>query len=281
MARNFSCFTLITGMMILCCRSVTAQYFYKDIWNSLQLTREMSAFKQQKISAISVKSFDDDGRASQGFFCEEKLNPAYSLSETITRSDVTSQSLLVSYFNSKGLIIKTTDSTESSLNITEYFYNDNDHVAGVRTFTKANGDPGGIGEERSYMYNQNGLLEKMARKKNGTEISTVNFKVDETGNVIEEEEVFKNGKGTKYFYYYDDRNNLTDVVHYFERAKRLLPDYMYEYDAGGQMVQMITTEEGGGYFIWRYTYNDRGLRETERCFSKEKKLVGKVEYSYR
>ncbi|MEO6453248.1 MAG: hypothetical protein ABIN97_04210, partial [Ginsengibacter sp.] len=119
------------------------------------------------------------------------------------------------------------------------------------------------------------------RKKNDTELSAVNFKVDENGNVIEEEEALKNGIRKKYFYYYDDKNNLTDVVHYNERAKRLLPDYMYEYSSTGQLNQMITTEEGGGYYIWRYAYNDQNLRESEKCFSKERKLLGSVQYIYR
>ena len=96
-----------------------------------------------------------------------------------------------------------------------------------------------------------------------------------------EQEVFKNGISKKYFYYYDDKNNLTDVVHYNERAKRLLPDYMYEYDTTGKIKQMITTEEGGGYFIWRYAYNDQNLRETEKCFSRERKLLGSVQYIYK
>ena len=100
--------------------------------------------------------------------------------------------------------------------------------------------------------------------------------------MIEENTEGNNNADKKYFYYYDDKSRLTDVVHFNEIARRLLPDYMYEYNSANQPRQMISTEEGGSnYFIWKYTYNDKNLRETEKCFSKEKRLLGTIEYEYR
>jgi hypothetical protein len=56
---------------------------------------------------------------------------------------------------------------------------------------------------------------------------------------------------------------------------------MYEYNSLNLPVQMISTEEGGNnYFIWQYSYNDKNLREKEKCFSKEKRLLGSIEYEY-
>ena len=106
------------------------------------------------------------------------------------------------------------------------------------------------------------------------EVSTVDFITDEKGNIIEEQELKKGVAGKKYLYYYDDKNRLTDVVHFNDRAKRLLPDYMFEYNQMNQVKQLISTEDGtSNYFIWRYTYNDRKLRESETCLSKEKRLL--------
>jgi hypothetical protein len=268
-------------LLLITTHKTIAQYYYKDIWNPRQLANEMAILKNEKIRLVSVKSFEEDGEPSPGFFCEKKLSRDYSLSETMTRSYVTSPSLLSTYFNSEGLIAQTTDSSESSVNKTQYQYDDNDKIVMVKTLTRADNDSGSIGETHSYFYNTKAVLEKMTRTKNNAEISTVNFKPDEKGNIIEEEELFKNGDKTKYFYYYDDKNHLTDVVHYNYRAKRLLPDYMHEYNSTGQIKQMISVEEGGGYYIWKYTYNDKRLRETERCFSKEKKLLGSIEYVYK
>ena len=92
----------------------------------------------------------------------------------------------------------------------------------------------------------------------------------------------KNTKtGRKFYYYYDEKNRLTDIVHANERTERLLPDYMFEYNAQSLLSQMTTVEEGSNYyFIWKYTYSD-GLRSKEKCFSKEKRLMGSIEYDYK
>ena len=63
--------------------------------------------------------------------------------------------------------------------------------------------------------------------------------------------------------------------------QKMLPDYIFEYNNAGLIAQMTTTEEGGSYyFIWRYTY-DNGLRIREKCYSKEKRLMGTIEYEYK
>ncbi len=260
---------------------IKAQYFYKDIWNTQQLIKDFSILKNENIRIVSIQSFDDDGSQSEGFFCEKRVDKNYTRTETISRSNMTPQSKLTSVYDERGLLLKTIDSTEISYNKTEYDY-EKLKVKLIKFFTKSDDDSGSISETREYFYNSNGKLEKMIRKKNNADVSTVNFTSDEKGNIIEEQELIKGSKGKKYLYYYDDKNRLTDVVHFNERAKRLLPDYMYEYNQLGQVRQLIATEDGSSnYFIWKYTYNDRKLRETETCLSKQKRLLGSIQYQYK
>ena len=263
-------------------KDATAQYYYKDIWNSQALSKEFAILKTEKIRTVVVKSFEDDGEPSQGFFCEKKIDRNYTRSEMISRANISSQSLLVTNFNKKGQIISTIDSTTSDLNRSEYTYDEQDRVKTISTFTRADDDHnGGLEETREYTYDALGRPLKLIRKKNGVDYSTTTFTTDERGNIIEELEKGKN-LSRKYFYYYDDKNRLTDVVHYNDIARRLLPDYIYEYNSTGLIKQMISTSEGANnYFIWRYTYNDKRLRETERCLTKEKRLLGSVEYVYK
>jgi hypothetical protein len=275
---------------ILCCIALLfcfstnagAQFYYKDIWNIQQLTKEFSILKNENIRTVSIKSFEDDGEPSEGFFCERRIDRNFSRSEMISRSNITQQSLLVSLYNERGWILKTVDSSQTSLARSEYEYDNKGRVTMVTNFTKANDEPSGIIETHQYFYNAAGKPEKMIRKKNNAEIGIINFTTDEKGNIIEEEEIVKGVKGRKYLYYYDERNRLTDVVHFNERAKRLLPDYMYEYNTAGQVKQMISTDDNNSnYYIWKYTYNDLRLRETEQCYSKERRLLGTIKYEYK
>ncbi len=269
-------------LLIAISSAANAQFFYKDIWTIQQLTKDFSILKNENVRTVVIKSFEDDGEPSQDFFCERKIDRDFTKSETVTRSIITQQSLLVSYYNERGWLIKTVDSTQTSLSRVEYTYDNKGHIIMVTNFTKANDENGGITETHQYIYNATGKPEKMIRRKNNADISTINFTIDDKGNVIDEEEIIRGVKGRKYFYYYDDKNHLTDVVHYNERAKRLLPDYMYEYNQSGQIKQMISTEDNiSNYFTWKYTYNDQRLRESEKCYSKEKRLLGSIQYEYK
>lgn len=259
-----------------------AQYFYKDMWINQQLIKEFAIIKNENIRIVAVKSFEDDGEPSEDFFCERRIDRSFTKSETISRSNITQQSLLVSYYNERGWLTKTIDSSQTSLSRSEYEYDNRGRIIRITNFTKANDEAGGITETHQYIYNANGKPEKMIRRKNNADVSTINFIVDDKGNVIDEEEIIRGKKGRKYFYYYDDKNHLTDVVHYNERAKRLLPDYMYEYNPQGQIKQMISTEDNiSNYFIWKYTYNNKRLRESEKCYSKERRLLGSIQYEYK
>jgi len=68
----------------------------------------------------------------------------------------------------------------------------------------------------------------------------------------------------------------------------LLPDVMLTYDEAGQLIQKVSTTGTDNlgklkwvvYIIWRYLYNDKGLKTKEALFDKEQQLTGKIEYSY-
>lgn len=282
MSRFYISFFITCTLFLADLPSANAQYFYKDIWTIQQSNKEFSILKNENIRTISIKSFEDDGEPSDGFYCERKIDRNFTKSEMISRSYITQQSLLASIYNDKGWVLKTVDSSQTSLARSEYEYDSKGRITKVTTFTKANDEKGGISETHQYFYNEAGRPDKMIRRKNNADVSVVNFTVDEKGNVIEEQELVKGIKGKKFLYYYDDKNRLTDVVRYNTRAKRLLPDYMYEYNQQGQIKQMIATDDNiNNYFVWKYTYNDQRLRDSEKCYSKEKRLLGSIQYEYK
>jgi hypothetical protein len=44
---------------------------------------------------------------------------------------------------------------------------------------------------------------------------------------------------------------------------------------------MIVVPAGtSDYQTWKYAYNANGLKQQEACYSKQKQLLGKVEYNY-
>jgi hypothetical protein len=257
-----------------------AQYYYKDLVSNKQLLEEMARLKDQKIRTISVKSFEDDGSPSDAFFCEKNISRNYGTVETMTKSNVTGASLFISSFDKNGLLLKTVDSSEISSSTSQYSYDGNNRVISIRSSVRSSDDDysNEIVEEHLYQYDARGFPSRMIKVKNFTDSSTILFSPDEKANVGIEKD---SKSGATFYYYYDTRNRLTDVVHLNQFNQQMLPDYVFEYNGAGLITQMTTTEEGGSYYyIWKYTY-DNGLRTTEKCFSKEKRLMGTIQYEYK
>ena len=257
-----------------------SQYYYKDILSINQANKEFSILKNTSIKLVKLKSFEDNDEPSEGFFCEKKINKTFSQSEMISKSYITGQSLLVTDYNPNGQITKTTNTTPTTNSTSSYRYDGNNQVTEVTTFTSADGDSASITETHLYSYDEKGNLVKMIRTRNGQQLGEITFKSDAKGNIIEEDPSGIS-RDKKYFYYYDDHNRLTDIVHFNEIAQRLLPDYMFEYNTKNLPRQMISIDESGrNYFIWKYSYTDTNLPEIQKCFSKEKRLLGTIEFEY-
>jgi hypothetical protein len=274
--------------------SAQAQYYYKDIVLNRQLVAEMADLKAQKIRTVKVRSFDREDEPSEGFFCEKRISRDYTSIETKTRSYATPASLLTATFNKKGQIIQSVDSTAISTGIVDYVYDDKDNLVEIRSGARSADEDftSAAAEKHLYQYNANGQPEKLIRVKNNGDSIFFRFVLDEKGNVAEEQEL-KSGK--TYYYYYDAKNRLTDVVYYNASLRKLLPIVMYEYNSLGQVVQMMTAEEGTVfYYTWRYQY-ENGLKIREKCFYNKKSdpqirdpyspgqsrnLQGIIEYEY-
>lgn len=265
------------GLVIM--SSANAQYYYKDIVSSKQAGIDMAKYRENKVRTIKLKSFEDDGSPSDGFFGERRISKDYRKSELFVKSNVSGTSLLTSLFNDKGQIIGSLDSSDISTTRTTYEYDDQDRIKKITTSLRSSDDDfvNEILEEHIYIYQDEFLPAKMIRVKNRYDSVTVLFLHDENNNVSIEKDT---KSGAKYYYYYDEKSRLTDIAHANEFNPKLLADYLFEYDPAGLLIQMTTTEEGGSYYyIWKYTYVN-GMRTLEKCFSKEKRLMGSIQYEY-
>ncbi len=276
--------------IVLCLATWTthAQYYYKDIISNKQLMADMTTYKQKKVHNIRIKSFESNGEPSEGFYCEKKISRDFRTSELYTKTDIASRSLFTSYFDDNGRILRSMDSSEISLTENTYDYNPSGKIIKISSSAKSSDDDftNELLEEHIYKYDDKGGLAGMFLVKNRRDTTKFLFSLDEKNNVALE----KNTKdGSKYYYYYDSNNRLTDIAHTNEFREKMVADYLFEYDQSGLLVQMTVTEEGRGkevndtelfYSTWRYI-NEDGLRVKEGLFSKEGKLVGSVEYSYK
>jgi YD repeat-containing protein len=257
-----------------------AQYYYNDIINNKQVLAELAVLKEKKIKGVKITSLESNGEESQGFTCQKKINRDFTEVEIYTETNQSYPNTFISYFDRAGLLQRTVDSSEAGATTVDYVYDPAGRLVALNSTRHfATDDDAGVTSERHlYKYNAAGILEQMTLIKNNRDTTLYSFEADEAGNIAIE----KNSKTSElYYYYYDTKNRLTDIVHRYSYQKQLFSEFTFEYNQAGQVTKMITSEkEGAYYFTWRYNYED-GLRMSERCYSKEGRILGSVEYKYK
>ena len=260
--------------------SAHSQFYYKDIIGTRETTEMMQAYMNNKVSRVLLTSYDADNSKSDNFYVEQEFMAGAQTLKTSTKNGDADPAILLSWIDAKGRVVKTLDSTIAYKSSSTYEYSDLGDLIRILSISTDSAKRSVQIEEHVWQYND-GRIKGMLRIKNKVDTIFVNFKNDEQGKIIEEQETRKGIKSEPYFYYYNNSGQLTDIVRYNPKARRLLPEYMFEYSPNNQVIQKITVPSGSDkYLIWRYQYNAQGLKTKEAIYNKQKQLTGKVEYQY-
>lgn len=258
-----------------------AQYYYKDIIGTSETAALIARYKTAQITRVNLASFDADNTRSEDFAVQQQFDAAKGTLRTSTQAGNTDASVLWAYTDAEGRVIKTVDSSASSISTTSYAYGPNNLLAAVTALSSDLKGSFQLREDHLWQYDGNNRISGMLRVRNGKDTTHVTFVVDEQGQITEEHARRNNIPSEPVYYYYNGKNQLTDIVRFNNKAKRLLPEYMFEYNDKGQVIQRITFPQNSSeYTIWRYQYDNRGLRTREAVYNKQKQLTGKIEYSY-
>lgn len=259
---------------------VNAQHYYKDILVTQSANQRHQLNRQNKVKSIKFASFDADSKPIEGFSSEQRFSKDFLEVTTTTSTTLTGATLSNSWFNSKDQLVKTLDTSDGVKTITTYSYNGNNQLTTIVNTTTSAGDFI-IKEVHLWEYNNQGKPQKMLKIKNDKDTTFVEFVADEKGNPAEEKSTQKGRSLPTVYYYYDESGKLTDIVRYNIAAKRLLPDYVFEYDENNRTGSMLVVpEEGSDYQKWYYSYDEDGLKIMDACYSKTKVLIARVEYQY-
>lgn len=265
--------------ILLLAISAPAQYYYKDIVGTKETAANMRAYFKNNVTRVVLTSYDENDTKIPGFLIEQAFFKAENKLRTTTTTG-NSSSVLISYVDANGNVTKTTDSSARFFGETQYVFNPAGELVNVSSFSTDSAKTTTQTEVHYWQY-ENGRIKSLLRIKNKVDTTRVTFVYDENGNVAEEHTTHKGIQLEPYYYYYDEQNRLTDVVRFNPLAKRLLPEYLLEYDADGRVIQRITVPSNNdAYLIWRYLYNSQGLLTKEAIFNKQKQLTGKVVYQY-
>ena len=112
---------LLPAFLFLCLVS-QGQYYYKDIVGTRESSDLIKSYKANNIVRVVVNSYDATDTRNEDFFVEQRFDPSERKLRTITRSQATNESVLISFSDAEGRIVRTIDSSEALTSTTDYAY---------------------------------------------------------------------------------------------------------------------------------------------------------------
>ncbi len=272
--------------LVLLSALANAQYYYNDIIGSSETVRLMKSYRDNKVRMVSTTGLDENNVKATDFleFHEVKDN---GNTLKITHRTSTAHSVVHHRFNSEGRLISTMDSSAAGVFTLSYDYAADGKISRIENKSINNATDFHFTEVHHWIYDANGKPSKMWRILSGSDYPRpdtleIRFLPDEQGNTGDEVSYRNNRETARIYYYYDDRGRITDIVRFNNKLNKLLPDVMFEYDEQDRVIQKITTTNDRltAYLIWRYVFDERGLKTKEALFDNNKQLKGKIDYSY-
>jgi YD repeat-containing protein len=269
--------------LIVLAQVCKAQYYYKDVVSTRENAAQWQTYKDNHVRSVKLSSFEGDGQPTEGFQGDQQVAADFSSITTHSKSSGTPESWIIATYSPRGLTLKITDTSDTYRSVSEYQYDSRGRLQSiVNTSIETDNQVKDV-ETHLWQYEDDASDKPSAllKIKNGIDTTFVRFVRDEKGNIAEERAVRNKSDLPTIYYYYDADNRLTDIVRYSMKAKRLLPDNIFEYGEGGRLSSLLAVQEGAvSYQKWLYAYNEKGLKIKESCFSKERDLLGRIEYQY-
>jgi len=255
------------------------QYYFNDIVATQQGNQNYQILRTNKVKKVVATSFEQDNTPTEGFLLSQTLS--IDGKKLVTQSGtISGKKNQVTSFFELGKLKKTQSFSNGIDNKMDYIYTEKGLLKQLILNSGDTSVKYKSTETREWKYLANGLLASVLKIKNNTDTTEALLVLDEKGSVIEEHWKKKQKEIDTYYYYYNTMNQLTDIVQYNTRLKKLVPMYVFEYDTNGSLQQMTQLSLGGKYLVWKYSYNNKGLKLMETCFDQENKILGKITYQY-
>lgn len=278
---------LLLPFLFIASVSLQAQYYYNDIAGTLETNRQMQTYLANKVKMVSAAGYTPQGSKATDFSETQEIMENGKALKITTIANL-NRTVYYNRFDAQNRLVSITDSVLGVESITRYEYDKDGRIISVQNSVKDPENEIDQSEQHKWSYNKEGKPEKMWRIINSNDSLEIRFMPDENGNPGEEISYRKGKETDRLYYYFDEKGRITDIVRYNEQIRKLVPDNIITYDDNGRVLQIITSTPGDkygkitwvGYQIWRYVYNEQGLKTAEALFNNEQEMTGRIKYSY-
>lgn len=268
------------ALLCSCTVLAQAQYYYNDILLRQIAVVNHTRLIQSRVTTITAAGYDSDNMTNDNFSFEKIIKKNGAEVFTITVMPASGKSYSWEYYELASLQ-KSVDSSEKIITTSLFNYTTDNLPGSIEmSYDDAFMDIHAK-EQHLWMYKDK-TPERMYRIKENRDTMLVLFTTDTAGKVIEEAWLRNGREVERYYYYYNDNNQVSDIVRFNILAQRLLPDFTFDYNNTGDIIHMRQIIAGGtDYNSWLYTYDERGLKQSEKFYNKQNQLLGMILYSYK
>ncbi len=271
---------LLLLTVLFVCYYSNAQFYYNDVIGLKTSNNNYSALIKNNITEVSATSAEADGTPTKGFAYSKIIKD--NGSTIVTHTELETGGISDDFDTyANGMLVKSEDSADNVLTTVTYTYANDGKILLLQTQTDDTAMGTHSTELHKWFYTDNSP-DSMIRIKDKTDSTVIYFKKDEQNNIAEEIWMKQRRTAEHYFYYYNDRKQLTDIVRFNKKAQQMLPDFLFDYDDSGRVVQLTPIPQGSSeYVIWKYMYDERGLKTQDVLFDKHQELLVTVAYTYK
>jgi len=257
-----------------------AQYYYNDIVDLRASNNIYLNLKKNNIHQVSATSMESDNTPTEGFVFSKIIKNNGAL--VVTHTEMEASGISDDYDTyTNGLLMTSSDSADKVLTTVLYTYANDGKIFQVQTQTDDTTMNVHSTELHKWFYTGN-TPDSMIKIKDQADSTIIHFKKDENQHITEELWTKRGRTIEHYYYYYNDKGQLTDIVRFNNKAQQMLPDFLFEYNDNGVVSTLTQIPQGSSdYVIWQYVYDERGLKIKDVLFDKQKELLGTVNFTYR
>ena len=266
---------LVTLVLILS-QVAFSQFYYSDILLNKQGNANYLNLKNNKVKKIVINNESKE----DGVTIKQVFKDSWNTLITEAQLSIGISNTSTQYYENN-LIVKKEEDIKNVNSTINYFYKEKGKLVQINSKSIDTSVNKSFEENHIFSYDNQGILDKMFKIKNNSDTTFITFLKDEKNNVIEENWLLKNKLIETYYYYYNNQNLLTDIVKFNLKVNRMLPEFLFEYSINNALVQLTQIPFGSSnYFIWKYTYNEKQLKEKEIGFNKQSEKIGEMFYNY-
>ncbi len=272
-----------TLLKIVVSGAAIAQFYYNDLLSTQLVEQRQTIYKAQQVKKITEIPIRANGEVEQKWQQWTLINRS---ADTLMqyRLEDEKESIITICFDKNGRISNQTENQPEQRNASIYERNENGSIKVIRNeFTDS---LLGFSEKEihQWVYDSNGIPKSMWKIVESSDSKAdsieIRFTADSLNRVVEERS-FKRGKEMGfYYYYYNESGQLSDIVRYHEKWKRLIPLYLFEYEKG-QLIEkrQLTGGNEFSYLSWNYRYDNSGLLIEEKLLSSNSS-TGSIRFNY-